>query len=118
MRYVDGYVFPLPKKNLKAYLRMARMGRRLWMKHGALDYKECIGDDLKPQVGALFPRMTRLKRGETVVFSYIVFRSRAHRDRVNAKVFKEASAMGDQFMPMPFDAKRMAYGGFEVIVGG
>lgn len=117
MTYVDGYVFAIPKKNIKAYLRMARMGHKLWKKHGAIDYKECIGDDLKPKWGALFPRMTRLKRGETVVFSYIAFKSRAHRDRVNAKVMKELASMGGQAMEMPFDAKRMAYGGFKVIVG-
>jgi uncharacterized protein YbaA (DUF1428 family) len=116
MAYVDGFVFALPKKNIKAYLRMARLGRKIWMKHGAVDYTECIGDDLKPKWGALFPRMTRLKPGETVVFAYIVFKSRAHRDRVNAKVMKDAS-MGGQGMEMPFDIKRMAYGGFKVIVG-
>lgn len=118
MKYVDGYVFVIPKKNIKAYLRMARAGQKLWKKHGALDYKECIGDDLKPKWGALFPRMTGLKRGETVGFSYIVFKSRAHRDRVNAKVMKEVTAMGDQSTEMPFDVKRMAYGGFKVVVGG
>ncbi len=117
MKYVDGFVFAIPRKNIKAYLRMARMGHRIWTKHGALDYKECIGDDLTPKWGALFPRMTRLKRGETVVFSYIVFKSRAHRDRVNAKVMKELAAMGDQSTEMPFDVKRMAYAGFKVIVG-
>jgi uncharacterized protein YbaA (DUF1428 family) len=114
MKYVDGFVIPIPKKNLAAYLRMARQGEKLWRKHGALDYKECVGDDLNPQWGALFPRMTRLNRGETVVFSYIVFKSRAHRDRVNAKVMKE---MDGQPMEMPFDVKRMAYAGFRVIVG-
>jgi uncharacterized protein YbaA (DUF1428 family) len=118
MKYVDGFVFAVPRKNLKAYRRMARLGEKLWRKHGALDYKECVGDDLKPKWGTLFPRMTGLKRGETVVFSYIVFRSRAHRDRVNAKVMKEISSTADQAMEMPFDMKRMAYGGFRVIVGG
>jgi uncharacterized protein YbaA (DUF1428 family) len=117
MKYVDGFVIPIPKKNLKAYLRMARMGEKIWRKHGALDYMECVGDDLKPKWGALFPRMTGLKRGETVVFSYIVFKSRAHRDRVNAKVMKEISSTAGQSMEMPFDMKRTAYGGFRVIVG-
>lgn len=117
MKYVDGYVIAIPKKNLKAYTRMARTGERVWRKHGALDYKECIGDDLKPKWGALFPRMTRLKRGETVVFSFIVFKSRAHRDRVNAKVMKDSAMTGGQSAAMPFDMKRMAYGGFRVIVG-
>ena len=117
MKYVDGFVIPIPRKNLKAYRRMARMGEKLWRKHGALDYKECVGDDLRPQWGALFPRMTKLKRGETVVFSYILFKSRAHRDRVNARVMKEMASMAGQSMEMPFDMKRMAYGGFRVIVG-
>jgi uncharacterized protein YbaA (DUF1428 family) len=117
MKYVDGFVFPVPKKNLKAYRRMARMGEKLWRKHGALDYMECVGDDLKPKWGALFPRMTGLKRGETVVFSYIVFKSRAHRDQVNAKVMKEIASTPGQSMEMPFDMKRMAYAGFRVIVG-
>ena len=117
MRYVDGYVLPVPKKNLKAYLRMARMGEKMWRKHGALDYMECVGDDLKPKWGLPFARMMKLKPGETVVFSYIVFKSRAHRDRVNAKVIRDMSSMS---MPkdMPFDMKRMVYGGFKAAVGG
>jgi uncharacterized protein YbaA (DUF1428 family) len=114
MRYVDGFVIPIPKKNLKAYLRMARMGAEIWMKHGALDYKECVGDDLESKWGTPFPRLMKLKPGETVVFSYIVYKSRAHRDRVNAKVMKEMEKMGD--MKAPFDMKRMVYGGFNVLV--
>ena len=117
MQYVDGYVLPVPKKNLKAYLRMARMGEAAWRKHGALDYKECVGDDLDPKWGTSFARTMKLKPGETVVFAYVVFRSRAHRDRVNAKVMKEMEKIG---MPkkMPFDPKRMVYGGFKASVGG
>ena len=115
MRYVDGYVLPVPKKNLKAYIRMARMGEKMWRKHGALDYKECVGDDLKTKWGTSFSRMMKLKPGETVVFSYIVFNSRAHRDRVNAKVMKEMEKMGEP-EDMPFDVKRMVYGGFKVLV--
>jgi uncharacterized protein YbaA (DUF1428 family) len=115
MKYVDGYILPVPKKNLKAYIRMARMGERMWRKHGALDYKECVGDDLKTKWGTTFPRMMKLKPGETVVFSYIVFKSRQHRDRVNAKVMKEMEKMGEP-MDMPFDVKRMVYGGFNVLV--
>jgi len=114
MRYVDGFVIPVPKKNLKAYLRMARMGAKTWMKYGALDYKECVGDDLESKWGTPFPRLMKLKPGETVVFSYIVFKSRAHRDRVNAKVMKDEK-MGDM-KEMPFDIKRMVYGGFKVLV--
>lgn len=117
MRYVDGYVLPVPKKNLKAYLRMARMGGRAWRKHGALDYKECVGDDLKVKWGLPFTRLMKLKPGETVVFSFVVFKSRAHRDRVNAKVMKEMASMGGS-KDMPFDIKRMAYGGFSAAVGG
>jgi len=115
MKYVDGYVLPVPKKNLKAYIRMARMGEKMWRKHGALDYKECVGDDLKTKWGTWFPRMMKLKPGERVVFSYIVFKSRAHRDRVNAKVMKEMEKMGEP-KDMPFDVKRMVYGGFKVLV--
>jgi len=116
MRYVDGYVLPVPKKKLKAYIRMAQMGEEMWRKHGALDYKECVGDDLNTKWGSTFSRIMQLKAGETVVFSYIVFKSRAHRDRVNAKVMKEMAKAG---MPkdMPFEMKRMAYGGFKVLVG-
>ena len=116
MRYVDGYLLPVPKKNLKAYVRMAQLGKKMWLKHGALDYKECVGDDLEPKWGTPFPHVLKLKAGETAVFSYIVFKSRAHRDRVNAKVIKD---MSSQAMPkeMPFDVKRMVYGGFKVLVG-
>lgn len=116
MRYVDGYVLPVPRRKLKAYLRMAQLGKKTWMKHGALDYKECVGDDLKTKWGSTFSRMMKLKPGETVVFSYVVFKSRAHRDRVNARVMKDMEKAG---MPadMPFDVKRMVYGGFKVLVG-
>ncbi len=116
MPYVDGYVLPVPKNKLMAYVRMAQGGEKMWRKHGALDYKECVGDDLKTKWGSTFSRMLKLKPGETVVFSYVVFKSRAHRDRVNAKVMKE---MTESPMPedMPFDIKRMVYGGFKVSVG-
>ncbi len=116
MAYVDGFVLPVPKKNLKAYVRMAKLGEKMWKKHGAIDYKECIGDDLAVKFGVPFTRQLKLKPGETAVFSYIVFKSRAHRDRVNAKVMKD---MNDFTSPedMPFDMKRMVYGGFKVVVG-
>ena len=116
MRYVDGYVLPVPKKKLKAYVRMAQMGETMWRKHGALDYKECVGDDLKTKWGTTFSRMMKLKPGETAVFSYVVFKSRAHRDRVNAKVMKEMAKTGTP-KDMPFEMKRMVYGGFKVSVG-
>jgi len=115
VRYVDGYLLPVPKKNLKAYLQQARLGKKMWLKHGALDYKECVGDDLKTKWGIPFPQMMKVKAGETVVFSYIVFKSRAHRDRVNAKVMKEMANIGAP-KDMPFEVKRMVYGGFKVIV--
>jgi uncharacterized protein YbaA (DUF1428 family) len=115
MAYVDGYVLPVPKNKLKSYIRMARMGEKMWRKHGALDYKECVGDDLKTKWGTPFTRMMKLKPGETVVFSYIVFKSRTHRDRVNAKVMAEMEKMGAP-KDMPFDAKRMVYGGFKAVV--
>jgi len=115
MRYVDGYILPLPKKNLQAYRRVAQEAGKVWRKHGALDYKECIGDDLKTKWGIPFPRMIELKPGEVVVFSYVLFKSRAHRDRVNAKVMKEmAEKCGEK--EMPFDLKRMVYGGFKILV--
>ena len=117
MAYVDGFVLPVPRKNLKAYRKMAEWGKRVWMKAGALDYKECVGDDLKVKFGMSFTKLAKLKKGETVFFSYIVYKSRAHRDRVNKKVMKEMMSSG---MPtdMPFDIKRMAYGGFKAMVEG
>ncbi len=115
MSYVDGFVIPIPKKNVKAYTRMARMGKKMWIDNGALDYKECVGDDLKPMWGMPFPKLLKLKPGETVFFSFIVYKSKGHRDRVNAKVMKEMEKMGP--MPeMPFDPKRMVYGGFKALV--
>jgi uncharacterized protein YbaA (DUF1428 family) len=115
MSYVDGYILPVPKKHVKTYRRMAEMGRDAWMKNGAIDYKECVGDDLVAKWGTAFTRMMKLKPGETVVFAYIVFKSRAHRDSVNKKVMKEMNAMAGS-KDMPFDAKRMVYGGFKTIV--
>jgi uncharacterized protein YbaA (DUF1428 family) len=117
MRYVDGYVLPVPRKNLEAYRRMARTAGKVWKDHGALEYRECAGEDLAVKWGVSFPRLLRIKRGETVVFSWIVFKSRAHRDRVNAKVMKDPrlAEMMDQ-KAMPFDLKRMVYGGFSILV--
>ena len=117
MRYVDGYVLPVPKKNLKAYASMAQKAGKIWREHGALQCVEAVGDDLKVKMGVSFPRRMKAKRGETVFFSWIVFKSRAHRDRVNAKVMKDPrlAKMMDEG-PMPFDVKRMVYGGFKVLV--
>jgi uncharacterized protein YbaA (DUF1428 family) len=116
-RYVDGYVLPVPKKNVDAYRRMAQKSGKIWREHGALEYRECVGDDLKVKWGTPFPRVVKAKPGETVFFSWIVFKSRADRDRVNAKVMKDprlASMMDPK--SMPFDVKRMVYGGFKVLV--
>jgi uncharacterized protein YbaA (DUF1428 family) len=117
MRYVDGFVLPMPRRNLEAYRRMAQKAGKVWRDHGAVEYLECVGDDLNVKMGVPFPRRIRAKRGETVVFSFIVYKSRAHRDRVNAKVMKDprlASMM--DMKTMPFDMKRMLYGGFKVLV--
>ena len=117
MRYVDGYVLPVTKKHLQAYRRMAQKAGNIWREHGALEFRECVGDDLNVKMGTPFPRSVKLKRGETVMFSWIVFKSRAHRDGVNAKVMKDPRmAKMMDLGPMPFDAKRMAYGGFRVLV--
>ena len=117
MPYVDGFVLPLPKKNLQVYRRISQKAGEVWKEHGALEYRECAGDDLDVKFGVSFKQTIKLKPGETVVFSWIVFKSRAHRDKVNAKVMKDprmATIMGKH--PMPFDVKRMAYGGFKVLV--
>jgi uncharacterized protein YbaA (DUF1428 family) len=116
-RYVDGYVLPVPKKNLRTYRRIAQQAGKIWREHGALEYRECMGEDLKVKWGVPFPKQIKLKPGETVVFSWIVFKSRADRDRVNARVIKDPrlAAMMDA-SSMPFDCKRMVYGGFEVMV--
>lgn len=117
MRYVDGFVLPVPKKNLAAYRRMARLGGKVWCEHGALEYIECVADDVKPGKHTSFPQSVKLKKGETVIFAYIVYKSRAHRDRVNAKVFKDPR-LAPMMNPnsMPFDGKRMFWGGFKSMV--
>lgn len=117
MNYVDGFVLAVPKKNLEVYRRLSKAAGKVWMKHGALQYVESAGDDLKVKFGVSFTKMMKTKRGETVVFSWIVFKSRAHRDQVNKKVMNDPylkKMMEDG--PMPFDLKRMVYGGFKFIV--
>ena len=116
-RYVDGFVVPVPKRKIDAYRRMARKAGKIWREHGALEFRECVADDVKRGEVTSFPRSVSLKRGETVVFSWILFKSRAHRDRVNAKVMKDPR-LAEEMDPktMPFDGKRMIYGGFEVVV--
>ena len=117
MKYVDGYVLPVPKKNLLAYRRMAVKAGKVWREHGALEFKECVGEDLKTKKIKSFPSLVKPKPGETVVFSWIVFKSRAHRDAVNAKVMKDPRlAKMMDMKAIPFDSKRMAYGGFKVMV--
>ena len=118
MNYIDGFVVPVPKKNVAAYRDLARKSAKVWKEHGALAYYECVGDDLTPFPGSLgFPKLARLKAGETAVFAFIVYRSRAHRDRVNARVMKDPR-MNDPAMAAnpPFDMKRFAMGGFRTIV--
>lgn len=116
-KYTDGFVLPVARRNLKAYIRLARKAARIWREYGALDYKECVGDDLKSEFAMPFPRGIRTRPGETVVFSWIVYKSRAHRDKVNAKIMKDPriAAMCDP-KDMPFDSKRMLHGGFKVVV--
>ena len=116
-RYVDGFVSPLPKKSVGDYRRMAQKAGKVWRDHGALEFRECVGDDLDIKMGKPFPGGIKAKPGEAVLFSYIVFKSRVHRDQVNARVMKDpriAKMMGSK--PMPFDVKRMLYGGFKTIV--
>ncbi len=116
-RYVDGFVLPVPKRHIEAYRRIAKVAAKVWKDHGALDYYECVGDDLKNSWGISFPKLTKIKPSETVVFAWISFKSRAHRDRVNAKVMKD-KRMDMSIEKMPFDVKRLSYGGFKVIVSG
>lgn len=116
MRYVDGFLLAVPKRKLQVYRRIAQRAGRVWMDCGALEYRECAGDDLKVTFGVSFARTAKLKAGETAIFSWIVYKSRAHRDRVNAKVMKDARMQQLMKIPMPFDLKRMSYGGFNVLV--
>ena len=117
MSYVDAFVIPVPKKKIAAYRKMAEFGCKLWMEHGAIDYKECVGNDLKAPWAMSFPKGIRSKSNETVVFSWIRYKSKAHRDAVNKKVMKDKRM--EAFMDpkkLPFDPSRMLYGGFKVIV--
>jgi uncharacterized protein YbaA (DUF1428 family) len=117
MAYVDGFVVPLPRSKLATYRSMARLAGKVWREHGALEVRECIADDVKKGKWTSFPRSVKLKRGETVIFSYIVYKSRADRDRVMAKVMKD-KRLAKMMDPknVPFDGKRMIFGGFKVIV--
>ena len=114
--YVDGFVLVVPKKNIDSYRRMARMGGKIWREHGALEFRECVGDDLAVKMGVPFPRIMKKKSNETIVFSWITFKSRTHRDRVNARVMKDPRLVDMDPKSMTFDVKRMAYGGFKILV--
>ncbi len=117
MKYVDGYVIPIPVKNLPNYRRLARVASRVWMEHGALAYCECAGDDLQVECGTPFTKQLKLKPDETAIFAWIVFKSKAHRDRVNARAMKDPRlACTMEKDAMPFDPKRMVYGGFKTLV--
>jgi uncharacterized protein YbaA (DUF1428 family) len=118
MVYVDGYVLPVPKKNLQGYRKMTQLAGKIWKKHGALQYTECVGDDLNSKLsGIKFPKTVREKPGENIVFAFVVFKSKTHRDSVNAKVMKEFMEDPKTMnMSMPFDIKRMVYGGFKPLV--
>lgn len=126
MTYVDGFLIPVPKAKLAAYRKFAKLGQRMWMEHGALDYKECLADDLfslfpdekgrMKKVASQFPQMAKLKRGETLVFSFIVFKSRAHRDAVNKKVMADPRMATMDPSAMPVDMTRFGYGGFKAFV--
>ena len=127
MTYVDGFVLPVPTSKLALYRKFARLGKQVWMDHGALDYKECVADDLQAfvpdatgkgikKVPSQFPKMAKAKRGETIVFSFIVFKSRAHRDSVNKKVMADARMAATDMAQMPIDMKRFGYAGFKTIV--
>ena len=115
-RYVDGFVIVVPKKNLKAYEVMSKKAGKVWKEYGALEYLECVGDDINVKFGTPFPKLVKAKRNEVVVFSWILYKSRAHRDKVNAKVMKDPRIAGDMSKEMPFDMKRMTYGGFAAFV--
>jgi len=115
--YVDGFVVPVPRKKIEAYRRMALKSGKIWREHGALEFRECMADDVKWGKRTSFPRSVKLKAGEVAWFSFIVYKSRKHRDSVNAKVMKDPRLAGMMDPKgMPFDAKRMIYGGFKVMV--
>ena len=116
-RYVDGFVLPVPKRKLAAYRAMARKASKVWMEYGALEYVECVADDVKPGKHTSFPQSVKLKKGEVVIFSYVVYKSRKQRDSIMGKVMKD-KRLADMMDPnnLPFDGKRMFWGGFKTIV--
>ena len=114
--YVDGFVLPLPKKSIPVYRKMSKLAAKVWTDHGALDYRECVGDDLAVPFGMPFPKLVKPKRGETIVFAWITYKSKAERNRVNAAVMKDPRMKCDP-KSMPFDCERMSCGGFKTMVG-
>jgi uncharacterized protein YbaA (DUF1428 family) len=116
-QYVDGFVLAVPKSKIRTYKKMAQAAAKIWKKHGALEYRECLGQDMNVKFGLPFPKLVKPKKDETIVFAYITYKSRKHRDQVNKKVMSDPG-LNDLCDPkdMPFDVNRMAYGGFEVIV--
>ena len=117
-KYVDGYIIPIAKTKLKLYKKFATVGRKVWMEHGALDYYECVGEDLTPKWGSTFTKLCKLKPNETVVFAFIVYKSKADRNRINDKVMKDPrmNPSGKTKVEMPFDMKRFVVGGFKTLV--
>ncbi len=115
-KYVDGFVLAVPKNKINAYLHLARMCGKIWLEHGALEYSECVADDLKVTMGIPFPKMIKIKSRETVVFSWITYKSRAHRNSVNSKVMKDSRMKNMDPKSMPFDPNRMIHGGFKILV--
>jgi uncharacterized protein YbaA (DUF1428 family) len=116
MRYVDGFVIPVPKTKVAKYLSMAKLSAKVWLDHGALEFYESVGDDVPMGKRTSFPRSVKLKRGETVIFSWIIYKSRAHRDKVMAKVMKDPRLAKMMQGDAPFDGKRMIFGGFKMIL--
>lgn len=117
MPYVDGFVLVVPTKNIKAYKKLAAVGAKVWKDHGALEYRECVGDDMNVPFGLKFPKLAKAKAGETVVFSWILYKSKADRNRINARVMKDPRlAASCDPKNMPFDVKKMSWGGFKVLV--
>ena len=116
MSYVDGFVLPVPKKNLAAYEKMAKLGSKVWKDHGAIDYHECVADDVKPGKYTSFPQSVKLKKNEVVIFAYIVYKSRKDRDRINKLVMSDKRFANMSAKDMPFDGKRMFMGGFKTLV--
>ncbi len=115
-RYVDGFVIPIKKKDLTAYKKMAKLGCKVWMEHGALDYYECVGDDINNAWGIPFPKLCKLKKDETVIFAFVIYKSKGDRIRVNKKVHTDPRMTGMKDIVMPFSVKHMTVGGFKVLV--